>query len=58
MSGRCAAITGINRAGNGFNGVRAAEFRCTKAAETGSQACTKHTAKPPKWGFIKDGGSR
>lgn len=58
MTGRCAAITGINRAGNGFNGVRAAEFRCTKAAETGSQACTKHTAKPPKWGFVKEGGSR
>jgi hypothetical protein len=54
MNERCKAITGVNRVGNGFNGATAAEFRCKKIAETGTQACAKHTVKPPKWGFGKE----
>jgi len=52
MAERCKAITGINRVGNGFNGVRAAHFQCKAVAITGSNACGKHTAKAPKWGFV------
>jgi hypothetical protein len=52
MAERCRAITGINRVGNGFNGVRAAQFQCKAAAVAGTNACEKHTARAPKWGFI------
>jgi hypothetical protein len=49
---RCAAIVGVNRAGNGFNGVRAPQFRCKAPALAGAATCSKHTARPTKWGTI------
>jgi hypothetical protein len=53
MENRCKAITGINRVGNGFNGVSAPYFQCKAAAVTGTNACAKHTVNAPKRGFIE-----
>ena len=53
MENRCKAITGVNRVGNGFNGVSAPYFQCKAVAVTGTNACAKHSVKAPKWGFVE-----
>ena len=52
MENRCKAITGINRVGNGFNGVRAPYFQCKAVALQESNTCAKHSIKTPKWGLV------
>jgi hypothetical protein len=52
MNERCKAITGVNRVGNGFNGVRAPYFQCKAVALKESDTCAKHSIKAPKWGLI------
>ena len=52
MIDRCKAITGINRVGNGFNGVRAPYFQCKAVALKVSNTCAKHSIRAPKWGLV------